>query len=301
MSVKENGMSRRTTRSALTAIRTGMIVALAFPLAAHAGNGTGLVQCDQQHPQPGCTAAAVTTGNAAIGSAAPSNDVCHNSNGAVIACQTDHGWAGPDGCDYTPTEPSNLTAMEMGMGDAGPDDQVGGAWYLKSCTGTDMSTQALVFLTTPPVAVPEVLARHARSMLRLPPPGITVNPPGDQLVGLPTWFSTPAASWQTQSATAEAAGVTITATARPVQAVWQNGDGSSAICSGPGTPWTGGTDPTAASPDCGHLYTTSSSVMPGAMYTVTVTVTWLVTWAGAGQTGTVAGMNTTATAPLTVR
>jgi hypothetical protein len=71
------------------------------------------------------------------------------------------------------------------------------------------------------------------------------------------------------------------------------GDGSTRTCDGPGTAWTAGTDPKAASPDCGYVYLHSSAGAPGGTYTVTVTVTWQVTWEGAGQTGTVPGLETT--------
>jgi hypothetical protein len=261
----------------------------ALPLAAHAGNGGGTVQCDGEHPQPGCTVEAGTTGSGTVGDAGTSNGVCHDRNGTVIPCETDNGNAGADGCYYKLAEPSPDTVAGMG---GSPDDPPG-AWYVKTCPGTDTSSQALIFLPAPPVAAPDVLARHARSMLRLPQVRVVFSPRGDQLVGLPTWLSVDPASWREQSATASVPGVSVTATARPQQAVWQLGDGSSVVCAGPGTVWTAGTDPRAASPDCGHLYTRSSAGMPGDAYPVTVTVTWAVTWAGAGQTGTVAGLTTT--------
>ena len=41
------------------------------------------------------------------------------------------------------------------------------------------------------------------------------------------------------------------------------------------------------SPDCGHVYEKSSSKQAGGKYTVTATSDWVITWEGAGQTGTI--------------
>ena len=92
----------------------------------------------------------------------------------------------------------------------------------------------------------------------------------------------------------------MTATARAVLATWLLGDGSTVVCHRPGARWTAGTDPLAASPDCGHTYTRSSAGEPGSAFRVTVTVTWEVTWAGAGQTGVVPGLTTTGGAQVRV-
>ncbi len=70
------------------------------------------------------------------------------------------------------------------------------------------------------------------------------------------------------------------------------GNGDSVVCHGPGTPWRPGTDPAAASPDCGYRYPRSSAGAPGGSYAVTVTISWQVTWAGAGQAGTIPGLTT---------
>src|SRR5207248_3268020 len=180
-----------------------------------------------------------------------------------------------------------------------------GAWYVKTCYGTGpgnmmAASSGLVWLTTPPVVAPEVLARQARSTLALPDVAIRVNPAGDQLVGLPTWLSLDPTSWRPQSATASVPGVSVTATATPTQAVWSMGDGESVVCHGPGTPWASGTDPMAASPDCGYTYRRSSAGAPGGAYAVSVTISWSVTWAGAGQGGTIPGLTTTGAVPVRV-
>ena len=65
-------------------------------------------------------------------------------------------------------------------------------------------------------------------------------------------------------------------------------------CSGPGTPWSGGTGP---SPDCGYTYAERS--LPArtggtGRWTVTVTGVWQVTWDGVSGGAPVAGVQTVA-------
>ena len=73
---------------------------------------------------------------------------------------------------------------------------------------------------------------------------------------------------------------------------------TSAIAFQPGTAFTSGHDPKAASPDCGHTYQRSSTQLPGEVYTATVTVRWNVRWSGAGQSGVFPGLTTTASTTL---
>ncbi|WP_308378368.1 hypothetical protein [Streptomyces sp. ISL-87] len=64
------------------------------------------------------------------------------------------------------------------------------------------------------------------------------------------------------------------------------GDGSTVTCTGPGTPYTPARGMTP-SPDCGHLYRSTSAGRPGAKYQGTATATWSIDWAvtGGGQAG----------------
>jgi hypothetical protein len=148
---------------------------------------------------------------------------------------------------------------------------------------------------------PEMLGRQARARLDLPEVVIRLNPPADQLVNLPVWLTLDRTSWTVQSATASVPGVSVTATARPVRASWSMGDGGSVVCDGPGTAWGPGTDPAAASPDCGYTYRRSSAGAAGGRFAVSVAVTWVVTWAGAGQTGTIPGLTTMGTVWVAVQ
>ena len=85
---------------------------------------------------------------------------------------------------------------------------------------------------------------------------------------------------------ASAGGITITATAEVLHVTWDMGDGTEVVCDTAGTPYKpeyGRKD----SPDCGHTYQLSSVRETDDAYTVTATSSWVITWAGAGQTGTI--------------
>ena len=141
---------------------------------------------------------------------------------------------------------------------------------------------------------PAVLAQQAVDSLRLPQPQIASSPQDYQLVRLPTWLWLDGDSWSGQSASASVPGLTVTATATPVKATWDLGDGSSVVCGDAGTEWTSEYDAKDSSPDCGHTYARSSAHAPNGEYEVSVVVEWAVSWSGGGQTGTEPGMTTTA-------
>ncbi|GAA4466346.1 hypothetical protein [Phytohabitans houttuyneae] len=269
---------------------------LVSPTAAHA-DGFGHATCAQNPHKPGCEVTAGTTGGDGStrgGKGGRGGEgKCRNPSGQVIPCQRDGALAGGDGCYYKPADLSAGTIAALG-GQPGGE----GGWYQRTCYGTDgTATVGLggpVWIAgAPPVVSPEVLARQARARLDLPNVVIELNPPGDQLVNLPIWLALDRSSWSERSATASVPGVSVTATARPVKATWSMGDGGSVVCHGPGTVWRPGTDPAASSPDCGYAYRRSSVGTPGNRFTVTVTIAWEVTWAGAGQSGTIPGLTTT--------
>ncbi|MGH3832874.1 MAG: hypothetical protein ACRDRS_20950 [Pseudonocardiaceae bacterium] len=175
-----------------------------------------------------------------------------------------------------------------------------GAWYVYKCDGAGVSDavyRAPVWIPDgqPGAPSPEQLAEQARSQLLLPSPRIEANPVGAQLVNLPTWLWLDGAGWGERSASAEVPGVSVTAVARPISVTWLMGDGGSVTCPGQGTPFPVGGDPKAVSPDCGHLYRSSSAGQPGQAFPVIATVHWTVTWAGAGQSGTFPDLATSAT------
>jgi hypothetical protein len=269
-----------------------VMVSMVAVSPAMADGGFGGVTCtDPSNPKCAVDAHTPAGPGGKGGGQSTGDGKCHNLEGQEIPCQRDGGWAGSDGCYYKPANLSADTIAGLGGQPSGK-----GTWYEKTCYGTDGAATTgfggPVWLNTPPAVSPAILAQQARSMLTLPAVTIRVNPSGDQLVGLPTWLSLDPASWHPQSATASVPGVSVTATATPTQAVWSMGNGESVVCHGPGTPWRPGTDPAASSPDCGYRYLHSSAGASGGAFPVTVTITWQVTWAGAGQGGTIAGLTT---------
>jgi hypothetical protein len=193
--------------------------------------------------------------------------------------------------------------------DAGPVPGQQGSWYVWRCTGpgnVDAVFHPPIWIAAgqpapgrPALPSPAQMAQVALRQLRLPTPGISANPAGEQLVRLPTWMWL-SAGWQPVSATAAVPGVSVTATATPMSVSWSMGDGHTVQCAGRGTPFPGGTNPAAPSPDCGHTYSASSAGQPGQAYSVSATVHWKVTWAGAGQNGVFPDMTTTANAAFRV-
>jgi hypothetical protein len=183
-----------------------------------------------------------------------------------------------------------------------------GAWYVWECTTSgfrDAKYRPPVWIANGPhsgaagLPSPVELARRARKQLRLPTPMIAANPAGEQLVTLPTWLWL-SGGWAPMSATASVGDVSVTAVATPRSVSWSMGDGTTLTCTGPGTPFRSGSDPTSASPDCGHTYRSSSAGQAGQAFAVSATVHWTVRWSGAGQGGTFPDLTTTSTAALRV-
>lgn len=150
---------------------------------------------------------------------------------------------------------------------------------------------------TPPS--PVVVARQAAAQLALPVPEIRTSPAHhDLLVGLPTWLWITQGSWGARSASASVPGVTVTARAQATQVVWATGDGATVRCAGPGTAWSpGAASPSAVSPTCGHTYRRGAA---GAAGRLSATVSWSISWSGAGQSGALPPLSTRASVPIRV-
>lgn len=185
----------------------------------------------------------------------------------------------------------------------------GGGWYVYQCSGPGWHDA----LYRPPVWIPSGqqptaaaqpspadLAQQAHNQLHLPTPGIEANPRGEQLVTVPTWLWLDRNTFHPVTATASVPGVSVTAVASPTSVSWAMGDGDTVTCNGPGTPFGPGSDPRAASPDCGHTYRRSSAAQADQAFPVSVTVHWTVTWSGAGQGGAFPDMTTTANSQFRV-
>jgi hypothetical protein len=281
-------MLTRLLRGAAIVAAAAMALVCLAQVPALAGGGPGgpfgLAQCGQSSTAQ-CQ---VTAGTGPVagtpGTANPGSTT--NGTGTVSAGGTAAG-----GCSGTMTKAfgcvpagCTLTAQTVGcpIGVAGPAAPPGGA---------------------PVLPAPGVLAQLAVKYLNLPDPVIRSSPaPGAlQLTRLPVWLWVAANVWQPQSKTAQVPGEAVTATATPVSASWAMGDGTTVTCTGPGTAYAAGDNPSAASPTCGYTYQASSAGQPGGAYKVTVTITWDITWAGAGGAGGVlAPLQTTGAAQFRV-
>jgi len=140
--------------------------------------------------------------------------------------------------------------------------------------------------TTTPPPDPRVLAVQATNSMNLTSAEIGIVPEASAgsvgIIGLPVWMwvANPGPSVTGPiTRSASAGGYTVTATARLDRIAYNMGDGTTTICTGPGTPYhdSYGRSP---SPTCGHTYTRQGT------YTVTATSYWIITWSGIGQTGT---------------
>lgn len=155
-----------------------------------------------------------------------------------------------------------------------------------------------IFSADPPPAAgdgptPREVAEVAidRMNLRAIDIGIAPEPSPDSvgLVGMPVWMWAANPNGHTYgpiTASASAGGITVAATARVHLITWAMGDGTEVVCSTAGTPYQASFGK-RESPDCGHTYERSSASRPSGRYTVTAISDWVVTWEGAGQTGTI--------------
>jgi len=121
--------------------------------------------------------------------------------------------------------------------------------------------------------------------------GITPKPGNGSIgiVGMPVWLWAANPNSHTVgpiTESASAGGMTVSATARLRRITWDMGDGTNVRCTSAGTPYEA-TYGDKKSPDCGHVYTTSSAAKPGRKFTVSATSDWVIEWEGAGQTGTI--------------
>jgi hypothetical protein len=129
-----------------------------------------------------------------------------------------------------------------------------------------------------PAIDPEVLARRAVDSMRLDGPDVaSPRPGGKYMVGVPMWLWVRQGETTYGPATATASAGTVTATAQVTSIRWTMGDGTTATCAGPGTPYRGSQN-MDDSPDCGHRYTRTSSGQPGERFPLTATSTWTITW-----------------------
>ena len=265
---------------------------VALPAAAWATNCVrlpdGSLSCEGSVSVPGSGVAPGSPPLLGSGSPTPAGVGSASSGGSSSS--------GSQPVEYQPTAPPpNLAALLASQGAcAGAGGNAFGqnsGQGLNSAVGPCATGPA----TTPPAAAgvpaapaaplppsPAQLAAQAYAQIRLQPPAIGSAPCSGAgcmgAVGVPVWLWT--RPWTPQSATAAAAGVSVTVSAKVDKVTWSMGDGNSVVCATPGTafsPSMGFKD----SPDCGYRYQTTSANQPGLAFIVTAVEQWVVTFSGA--------------------
>ena len=182
----------------------------------------------------------------------------------------------PPACPYIPAPP-NIAAY------LGPGSTPQGAWYLPSCALPYAMSAAYpaVWIPSSPTTVnaPSVpaLLQQAMGQAALVHPGINLNPPGQEVVNLPTWLWVSPSDWSPVAASAAAGSVNATVTANPIAVTWTFGDGNSITCPGPGVPYNPGLPSSEQSTYCSYTWRTSSAGQPNAVFEVTATIEYQVT------------------------
>ena len=154
-----------------------------------------------------------------------------------------------------------------------------GRWLEYWCEGTGaVAVDGYFIIPEGGLVDPAALAQQALASVQIAPPAIRTSPSesGRLYVQIPTWLWIDGSWWQGYTATAQAGRVWSTVTARPVSVTWGMGDGSSVVCTGPGTAWRPGVDEDAS--NCTHTYRRSSASTGGGTFDLTATVSLEVTW-----------------------
>lgn len=213
-------------------------------------------------------------------------------------------------CQFTGLTETPAGVIVVGSG--GP-----GYLYLIACPGWSVGfggsgllwVPAIPAAAAPVTTDPSTVAAQAAGEISLPVPEIQFSPAPFTVVNLSTWLWINPSMWHSYSASASVAGVTASATAVPVSVRWTTGDGSSVVCTGPGTPYRSTVASSAQSTTCSHVYRTTSAGQPSAdgnpndgAFTVTATITWEVSWSSsiAGTGGALPSLQTESSARLRV-
>lgn len=225
----------------------------------------------------------------------PADNVCHNTDprGGCNPCPP-NGTAAPDPAACAAYS-QNLFCSQLNPAGVDP-----AAWQIL------LQTQGCAGNTYTPVN-PAVLAQQALATIRFPHPSgdrsprqtLTYQGHPFSYVNLWTFFWTDPGVWHPLSATASVGEVSATVTARPVELVFDPGDGNAAVaCAGPGRPWAesdGNSPPSDGA--CGYRYTKVTS----GPITSTQTIVWQITWVGTGNTsGEIPSLSTSTSGQLQV-
>lgn len=151
------------------------------------------------------------------------------------------------------------------------DDGAGGRTLVRSRYVVYDSTDVFSGLASTERAMDE-----ARRRLDLPMPDPSVNPPGEQLVGLPMWMWLER-PWERRSAVAAIGDTWAAVTAIPVLSRWSFADGSVLWCD-QGVRYDLDRSPRDQSSGCTHTFQHSSRWSAGGVEWVEVAMIWKVEW-----------------------
>jgi hypothetical protein len=139
-----------------------------------------------------------------------------------------------------------------------------------------------------------VARQQARARVEPAVPVANVSP-AEAVVRFPTWLWLEPSYWQEVTAgETTPGGVSVAVTARPLQVVWDLGEGQR-VCEGPGIAWSQAAHDAyelqpegvrgAGNPACTFTFVNSSTTQPDDVFEASVTVTWEFSWAlnGADQ------------------
>lgn len=292
-------MHRQVDRSRARRVLPAVLLGLSLPLlalggiAAAAGGGaspaTGITCPPGQTPvtTPTGVVCVVSTGGGTSTSASPTGgggggggggNTCYTAwDHSPVPCYVaGEGWYDADIACWVELEQPQPPASDPLWQGRTPGD---GAIWQATCPGANGPGYKPLYdfwAANPPVGQsPTVLLSTATAELVMHGPAIGTAPKtgGLTLVGLPVWMWTTVSkqTWGPQTVTVTADGMTLTATAKATKIVWNMGDGNSITCDNPGTMYQTSYG-AASSPTCGYTYDTS------AVYHVTATAYWMVTW-----------------------
>ena len=218
--------------------------------------------------------------------------------GDDLVARGECGVSGGPGCEVTaesesvPSSPTGPTSEETAP-EAGPND--GGtqtATAEPACEEEDSLTQRCTALaggagsgeeeSAEEEVDHEAVAHAAYAEFSLSDPDISMSPSSQApiLVQVPVWLWLDSEAWSPESATASVPAGSVTVTATPSTVSWDMGDGTTHECDGPGTAYDPHThDADAASPDCGHTFTSTGE------HDVVAQISWEVEWTSTDEDG----------------
>lgn len=276
----------------------GFTCAIAMP-AANAGGGGGSGSCNVLDPS--CTVGTGGgdgNGGGDAGGSGSSGDPCAKYPNAAYGSK-------PPAVSQVCADELQANFCKSEVADAADGLEKPPAQW--TAAETEAVNRGLRQMGCPPVITPAGLAQEAVKTIVFPKPSGERSPSPARLyqgfpftyVNLWTFFWTSRSTWKTLTATASAAGLSATVTAKPVELDFDPGDGSPGVsCPGPGRPWVpsdGNGAPTDGA--CAYQYARAT---PGPI-TSTQTIVWKITWKGTGgSSGEISSLSTSVSGQLQV-